>query len=276
MTEPQDLYVDLLKGVLTRTVVPEKYCQLTNGHGPTKSVNKVIIRALGNILNRHDMEIVRRYTPDPAKRRAGLDWPPEAETMIGTKRLDNVHHCVAEVLRKGVPGDFIETGVWRGGCSILMKAILRAHGDTARTVWLADSFEGLPKPNPKEYPADAGDNHWEKTEVLAIPLETVRGNFERYGLLDERVRFLKGWFKDTLPNAPLSKLAIVRLDGDMYESTIQALDALYGKLSPGGFLIVDDYDLKGCRTAVDDFWRAHSISEPLVVVDQGGRYWQRA
>jgi O-methyltransferase len=275
METSQDLYVNLLKQVLSRTIVPEKYHPLNNGQGPTKTVSKLIVSVLGGLLNRYDFEIVRRYTPDPARRLAGLDWPPDAETMIGTKRLNNVHFCVSEVLRQGVPGDLIETGVWRGGCSILMKAILSAHGDTTRTVWLADSFAGLPKPNAEQYPADAGDKHWENSDILAIPLETVQANFERYGLLDDRVKFLKGWFKDTLPTAPISQLAVARLDGDMYESTIQALDALYPKLSSGGFLIVDDYALPGCKAAVDDFRRTHSITEPLEIVDWSGVYWQK-
>ncbi len=155
-----------------------------------------------------------------------------------------------------------------------MKAVLHAYGESARTVWLADSFEGLPKPNAKKYPADAGDSHWKASRTLAVSLEAVQANFKRYGLLDEHVRFLKGWFKDTLPGAPIEQLAIARLDGDMYESTIQALDALYPKISPGGYLIIDDYALAGCKAAVDDFRQTHGIKVPIQQIDWSGIYWK--
>src|SRR5262249_7945660 len=158
------------------------------------------------------------------------------------KRLENLKFCVETAIRDGVPGDLIETGVWRGGACIFMRAILEAYGDKQRKVWVADSFAGLPKPNEAKYDADRGDKHHTFGD-LAVPRETVEKNFEQYGLLDDQVRFLEGWFKDTLPSAPINSLAVMRLDGDMYESTIQALEALYPKLSPGGFVIIDDYFL---------------------------------
>jgi len=90
------------------------------------------------------------------------------------------------------------------------------------------------------------------------------------------VRFLKGWFRDTLPAAPIGKLALLRLDGDLYESTRDALHALYGKLSPGGFLLVDDYgDFPPCRKAVDEFRAEHRIDAPIVEVDWSGVYWRK-
>src|SRR5262249_7246717 len=157
------------------------------------------------------------------------------------------------VITHEVPGDFIETGIWRGGACIMLRAVLAAYDVTDRIVWCADSFEGLPPPDAEKYPADAGDRH-HTFAPLAVSLEEVKSNFERYGLLDERVKFLKGWFKDTLPSAPIGKLALLRLDGDMYESTMDALVALYDKVVPGGAVIVDDYGaVEGCRRAVSDF-----------------------
>jgi O-methyltransferase len=235
----------------------------------------VILGAAARFLDRHDLEIVRRHTPDLSLREIGKDWPEEADTMIGIRRLDNIHRCVADVLNNEIPGDLIETGVWRGGGSIFMKAVLHAYDDSTRTVWVADSFEGLPKPNAQTYPADAGDSHWEASHTLAVSLEAVQANFQRYGLLDERVRFLKGGFKDTLPGAPIQQFAVARLDGDMYESTIQALDALYTKISPGGYLIVDDYALAGCKAAVDDFRQTHGIKVPIQQADWTGIYWKK-
>jgi hypothetical protein len=213
---------------------------------------------------------------DLAVREEGRDWPAEAETMIGLRRLDNLEQCIQTVLEAGVPGDLIETGVWRGGATILMRAVLKAWGDTERTVWVADSFAGLPHPDAETYPADAKSSFWEYSE-LAVSEDEVRANFVRYGLLDDQVCFLKGWFRDTLPIAPIERLAVLRLDGDMYESTIVALRALFPKVSPGGFVIVDDYGaVPACRKAVDDFRTENGIVEPLVTIDWTGAYWQLA
>jgi hypothetical protein len=213
---------------------------------------------------------------DPGIRNEGKDWPTRAHTMIGRLRLDNLQWCVETVLAEGVPGDLIETGVWRGGATIFMRAVLKAHGVKDRKIWVADSFEGLP---------DAGlfqiDDIFKALTVqarqqLVISLAEVRTNFERYGLLDEQVRFLPGWFQETLSAAPLDRLAILRLDGDLYESTIQALESLYAKVSLGGFVIVDDYNgLPPCRQAVDDFRGRLGLTEPIRNIDWTGVFWRK-
>lgn len=204
------------------------------------------------------------------------DWRRPVHTMAGFKRLDNVQFCVEDVLTKNVPGDFIETGVWRGGVPIFMRSILAAYGVADRTVWVADSFEGLPPPNPAAYPADEGDLLY-TLEDLRVSLPRVQSHFDRYGLLDDRVRFLHGWFKDTLPHAAIESLAVMRLDGDMYESTTDALVNLYPKLSLGGYVIVDDYGAIGaCREAVHDFRNLHAISDPILPIDWTGVYWRRS
>ncbi|RVT98682.1 glycosyltransferase [Rhodovarius crocodyli] len=209
-----------------------------------------------------------------ALRLDGRDWPGDAETMIGLKRLQNFEEAVLTVVREGVPGDIIETGVWRGGASMLARAALRAAGDTERRVWLADSFAGLPPPRPDLFPADAGDAHHEQ-EALRVSLEQVRAGFARHGLLDDQVRFLPGWFKDTLPEAPIERIAVLRLDGDMYESTWIALESLYHRVPPGGFVIVDDYGaVEACRQAVEDFRSLHGITAPLHQIDWTGWYWR--
>jgi O-methyltransferase len=196
--------------------------------------------------------------------------------MIGLRRLDNLEHCVRDVVQRGVAGDLIETGVWRGGASIFMRAVLKALGDTTRTVWAADSFQGLPRPNAAAYPADEGESSWRRFE-LAVGLDTVKANFAKYGLLDDQVRFLVGWFSDTLPAAPIERLAVLRLDGDLYESTIVALRALYPKLSPGGYVIVDDWGaVPACKEAVADFRAEAKIDDPIREIDWTGVYWQRA
>ena len=208
-------------------------------------------------------------------REVGRDWPSEAHTMIGVKRLRNLRTLAEGVIQSAIPGDFIETGVWRGGACILMRAVLEAYNVTTRKVWVADSFEGLPAPDSKKYPADKGSDYHTFNE-LSVPLDTVRRNFEKYGLLDDQVVFLKGWFKDTLPTAPIGRLALLRLDGDLYESTIVALNSLYGKLSPGGYVIVDDYHVvPGCKSAIHDFLASYKIAPKLCEIDGVGVYWQK-
>jgi len=194
--------------------------------------------------------------------------------MIGMARLDNLQSCVENVLREGIPGDLIETGVWRGGAAILMTAVLAAWNDTDRKVWVADSFQGVPKPDVEKYQADAGQDLW-KIEYLSVGIDDVRRNFGNYGLLDDRVVFLEGWFKDTLPLAPIHQLAVMRLDGDLYESTMDALSALYPKLSIGGYVIIDDFHLPASVNAVEDYRAANSIAEPIQDIDGHGVFWRR-
>jgi O-methyltransferase len=268
-----ELYLDLLKKCLTGCLSGEEYVPVV---AKRATARRLLFQPLRRALASRDLQVLRRVPVDQRARAEGRDWPASAESMIGLKRLDNLQHCVADVLRRQVPGDLIETGVWRGGATILMRAALAAYGDAERLVWVADSFQGLPRPDPRRWPAEAGDEHWSR-EQLAVPLEEVRANFARYGLLDDRVRFLAGWFKDTLPAAPIERLAVLRLDGDMYGSTMEALQALYPRLSPGGYVIVDDYGaVPQCREAVTDFRAANGIVDPVEWVDWTGVYWRRS
>src|SRR5436189_4344373 len=139
-------------------------------------------------------------TLSTANRMEGRIWPLVAHTMIGLKRLDNLEFCIEQVITNGVVGDLMETGVWRGGATIFMRAVLKAYGVADRQVWVADSFEGLPTPNPEKYPVDTNSDFHTFTQ-LSISLDEVKRNFDAYGLLDDQVRFLKGWFRDTLPSA---------------------------------------------------------------------------
>jgi hypothetical protein len=205
-------------------------------------------------------------------RENGWDWPSKAPSMIGAKRMNNVRNECERVLAAGVPGDFMETGVWRGGACMMMRAVLKAYQITDRRVIAADSFAGLPPPS-EGIAADAGADFHTYMD-FAVPLEEVKAAFARYGLLDEQVVFLEGLFKDTLPAAPVETLALLRLDGDMYESTMEGLVHLYHKLSSGGTLIVDDYYLFDAhRQAVDEFRAAHRITDPITQVDHFGGYW---
>lgn len=292
VNDGRSLYLALMKRCLTDSLYVDD--PLANfvpyrKKASTPAWKRAAIGALESFLARHRLRLVEPHSVPwdesygtlseaefKERREKDEHWPARALTFLGRKRLDNIQYCVETVIRDNIPGDLIETGVWRGGACILMRAILKAYGDETRTVWLADSFQGLPPPDAAQYPADAGDRHYAWSDVFAVSRQDVEENFRRYDLLDRQVRFLEGWFKDTLPNAPIDKLAVLRLDGDMYEATIQALDALYDRLSLGGFVIVDDYYLPPCAKAIHDFRDARGIRDEIQDIDGRGIFWRRS
>ena len=265
------LYLDLMKQSLTRNLFDQTYQSVEPRRG---TVSSWLYAPIRRVLASRGYEIVRR-TPRTA-RVEGRDLPLEAETMVGLLRLDNLATCIKDVLDHDVPGDLLEAGVWRGGASIFMRAVLRAYGAADRRVWVADSFQGLPPPDPKRFPADAEDRLSSRPQ-LAVSLDEVKANFQRYGMLDERVSFLPGFFQDSLPAAPIERLAVLRIDADMYQSTIEVLQTLYPKVSSGGYVIIDDYGaMASCRAAVNDFRAQNRISDALVEIDWTGAYWKKS
>jgi hypothetical protein len=275
MTDPSTgLYLDLLKKTLTFLLWEEPPVPMERYAYLKPPLKRKLIHWISAQLRKREWQWAKLRRHSQEKREEGWIWPGLAHTMVGLKRLDNLQFCVESILRDKVEGDLIETGVWRGGSCIFMRAILAAHGDEHRRVFVADSFAGLPRPDEKNYPADKGDTLYMQ-EVLAVSQEEVEDNFRKYGLLDERVVFLKGWFKDTLPTAPIEKLSVLRLDGDMYSSTMDALNNLYPKLSSGGYCIIDDYALKTCEEAVRDFRQTHGIKAEIKTVDWTGVYWRK-
>jgi O-methyltransferase len=266
--EMQDLYLNLLARSLTHTLysAPDAM-QFTSGN-PLRRAYQRRLRKKGII----PIQVM----PDREENRdVGKDWPLFSQTMVGMKRLENLRYCIEQVVADDVPGDLIETGVWRGGASIFARGVLKAHGVEDRKVYVADSFEGLPPPDGEKYPADAGAG-WHLADELAVSVDEVRNNFDRYGLLDDQVEFLKGWFKDSLPGMRGHAWAVARLDGDMYESTMDSLTNLYDDLSPGGFLIVDDYSIDACKEAVADFRTERGITEPIEEIDWTGVFWRKS
>jgi O-methyltransferase len=238
------LYLDFLKQTLTRMIFPEQY----------RPANRADVEALPAVfrswLEERNLALAAPAQFDAARRAQGRDCPAEAETMIGLQRLNHLQQTMEDILAAGVPGDFLEAGVWRGGAAIFMRAVLKAYGVGDRKVWLADAFAGG-------------------------ALNTVKDNFVKYGLLDPQVAFLAGGFQNTLPRAPIEQLALLRLAGDSYAPTMMALRALYPKLAAGGYLLVDRYHaLESCRAAVDDFRREFGIREPLVEIDWAGVCWR--
>ena len=249
-SEPAFLYLRLLRRCLIRDLFPDQ--RFEPGH------------------------LDQTYAYSPELRRLGLDWPTEADTMVGMKRLENLQECCLSALREEVPGDFVETGIWRGGCGILMRGALEACQDRERKVWQFDSFEGLPKPDADSFPVDQNDEHWTFGSYLGVSLDQVKANFSRYELLDDRTIFVKGWFRDTVPKAQLGPISVLRLDGDMYESTWLVLTHFYPRVSPGGFVIIDDYGaIPACKAAIDDYRRQEGITSPVNTVDWTGVFWRK-
>jgi O-methyltransferase len=201
-------------------------------------------------------------------RAAGMDWPLQGLSMVGLGRLDDLQACVDSVVREGVQGDLIEAGSWRGGASMLMRAALDSLGQTERTVWVADSFQGFPQ-------APGEGEELSEIDFLVAPLDDVKASFARLGL-ERGVEFVPGFFGQTLPGLVGRRWSLVRLDGDTYDATWLGLSALYPDLSPGGFLIVDDYGaVPECQRAVRDFRAHYGIDEPLQEVDWTCVRWQR-
>jgi hypothetical protein len=259
--DPKDLYLHQLKLTLTGLAQPRPLRAVLQEHG------QVEIKPLPQT----ERSLWQRY-------RGAEVWPADAFTMIGVKRLNNVQACVEDVLGNEIPGDLIETGVWRGGAAIFMRALLELHGVRDRTVYAADSFEGIPAPDVERFPSDDSDvlHRLAAVDFIRVPLEEVQANFRKFDLLDDQVRFVKGWFRDTLPGLADHTWSVIRMDGDLYESTIQALENLYPGLSVGGYVLIDDYaGIPACKEAVHDYRQAHGIEDEIHRVDWTGVYWQK-
>jgi hypothetical protein len=270
-------YIDLLKRALANFIYPENELRIETleerGLGEDRLAYE---RALRDIRYR-DVETFEQLL---RFKREGWNWKSRparfSHTMIGLRRLDNLDYCAAEVVREGIEGDFMEAGVLQGGASIFLRGLQVAYGESHRRMWVADSFAGLP---PAQHEADVaiGIDFTEPQQPwLAWPLHAVRDNFRTYGLLSDEVRFLEGWFSETLPHAPIEKLAILRLDADLYESTRDVLVPLYDKVVPGGYIIVDDYGaFEACSRAVDEFRAERGDTAPLRRIDWSGVYWKK-
>lgn len=270
-------YLDLLKRTLVNLVYAEDALRL----------HAALSGAVGGdpVARQRFLRDVRYERPDvyaelvAAKREGSVDvflGARLAHTMIGLDGLANLERCAHRVFADGVPGDFLEAGVCHGGASIFMRALQVAYGEDGRVTWVADSFAGVPPP---AHPVDREhrlDLTEERFPWMAASLDAVRDNFATYDLLSDEVRFLPGLFADTLPDAPVEALAILRIDGDLYESTRDALEAMYDRVSDGGYVIVDDYScLEPCRIAVDEFLAERGLDVEINEVDWTRVCWRK-
>lgn len=268
------LYLDTVKALILNDIYPEAEAERAYLIKCVDGVEQFDARAFysGAVIDPETMRSIEAAHRTGRHHEGRLKFATIGASMIGRARLDNVQTCLTTALAEGVAGDFVECGVWRGGACAFAKAILVAHGSD-RTVWLADSFEGLAEP---EHPADTIDLSAWKYPMLAVPRARVQALFERLGLMDARVRFLEGWFNQTLAAAPIGAIAVLRLDGDYYDSTMTPLRVLYDRVSPGGFVIADDYGLlEPARRAVDEFRADQGIAARLIDIDGQGHFWRK-
>ncbi len=192
-------------------------------------------------LIRENNNIVDTLVTDDERENGKASWPARAFTMIGRKRLRNIRELCERVSQESIPGAFAECGVWRGGASIYARAVLPTH----RPVYVCDSFNGMP--------VDPNEMWWQQIQCIKVPRATVQANFQKFGL-DSNVHYIEGFFSESLRGADWP-IAVLRLDADMYRSTMDALAALYPLVSAGGFVIVDDYNVvPECKKAVHDYF----------------------
>ena len=247
----RDLYLNTLRDCLTGLAYRD-------GRTVSKPL-RLLARLLGLCISRES---------NPLARVGGQDWPDRGLTMVGTFRLENIRLCLEDVIARNIPGDYVECGVWRGGASIFARGVLRSL-DSRRHVWCCDSFQGLPKGGTHD-PHDV--HHW-SSDYLGVEKVLVADAFKRFHLLDEQVHFHEGWFEESLPVLPCETIAVLRLDGDMYSSTMDILTNLYPRVSEGGFVIVDDfYNHEPCRTAVRDYMK---VMPNYYRIDTCGMYWMK-
>jgi O-methyltransferase len=269
-------YLQLLKKALVNLIYPEhelrlRYLEAMPSTGDSLGVQRAL-RDLRYADAASFAELVACKQDGQNFRRAVTR---DAHTMVGLRRLDNIEWCAAQVFADSVEGDFLEAGVCQGGASIFMRALQVAYEQEHRRMWVADSFEGLPAPRTE---VDAGlDFTEERMPWLAASLTAVQDNFRTYDLLSDQVCFIAGWFSETLASSGVGKIALLRIDADLYESTRDVLRALYDRVTPGGFIIVDDYHaFRACRTAVDELRAERGIVDPLRRVDWTGTYWRKS
>ena len=213
----------------------------------------------------------------------GLDWTYLGYTMTGTKRIGTIEFLLKDIFDKKIAGDFVETGVWRGGSSIFARGVIRAYHEGFRSSYVCDSFAGLP---PGKIIFGVGDMNWDNTPYLEVNSLEVAKNFHSVSMLDPNVIFVQGFFNNSMPHLKkqMGKISILRLDGDIYESTVDVLYHLYDKVEIGGYIIIDDWNKDDltpptpfpAKTAVLDFFKVHNINDAeIITIDPIAIYWQK-
>lgn len=198
----------------------------------------------------------------------GLHW--SGFTMIGLRRLDNLEYCINEVIKNKVRGAIVEAGVWKGGACIFASRMLQQLQED-RNVYVCDIFEGtFPKPT------NVDDEWTEKYDFspLSVKLKNVKKYFDEFAASTPNIIFKEGWFSDTLPTIT-EDVAILRIDGDTYQSTMDTL-MLEPQIPSGGFIIMDDWAIATSRKAFLDYFKDKGVTEEDVIpVDSLSTYWKK-
>ena len=197
-------------------------------------------------------------------------------SMLSTIRLLTLYQLVKEVQLQGLKGDIVECGVWNGGaCAIMAKSYQDAGGRNERSIWIFDSFEGLPPPGERD--GESVAKYYFKGFSQGN-LDKVRLIFNKLSVPFDNVKVVKGWVEDTLPKNNLGPVALLHIDTNWYESVKVALDNIYDKIVVGGFIMVDDFFFfEGCRNAVLDFLKERGIEHKVQItkVDRSAVYFQK-
>lgn len=201
-------------------------------------------------------------------------------TMTSVQRMYSIFQAVKYVVENNIEGDWVETGVWKGGSSMMGAHSFMYYKDPGRTMHLYDTFEGMSVPTEKDvaWTGEDGQVDWEKNqkddhnEWCYSPIDEVRQNMARTGYPDDKIKLIKGKVEDTIPNVLPSKIAILRLDTDWYESVYHSLQHLYPLVVDKGIVIIDDYGYwKGAREAVDQYLKENNLTPLLTRIDNTGR-----
>ncbi len=192
-------------------------------------------------------------------------------TDMGRVRLDHLQQCVEVIQRESVQGDLVECGTGRGGGAIFLRGAIEAFDAIDRKVYVADEFRSTP------ITATGGDGLGGGAGFpdLGADLNTVRDGFDRFGLLDDRVRFLLGRLGETLADAPIEKIALLRVGQAPGHDLEDALESLYDKVTLGGFVVLDDYASDEAKLVIDEFRGRRRIADPLERVDWVGAAWRK-
>jgi len=202
-------------------------------------------------------------------------------SLVGSEGMEATYDCTRRVIQDDVPGDLVECGVAQGGSALLIALVNAKLGGNRKHLWLFDSYEGLPDPTSEDYKDGKTGTHIRplpKGSCLGTIEDVNRLLFEQHDVPRTSTHLVKGWFQDTLPatREKLGAIALLRLDGDWYESTKVCFENLYDKVSRGGFVILDDYfSCYGCKLATDEFLAARGTPFPIVPDGRGGAFFQK-
>ncbi len=186
----------------------------------------------------------------------------------------NSYTLAKKCIDNNIEGDFVECGVF-AGTQVAAMALANQELGMEKKIHLFDSFQGIPQAGPNDDETitsciGEGDGSLITTGVSVCSVQQVQGHMKEWGIQLKQLKFYKGWFQDTVPKASIDKIALLRLDGDLYESTKICLQFLHPLVSISGYVIVDDYALTGCRLAVDEYHRQIGINPKIIVIEGGG------